>query len=247
MLRFSFQSAGLTLALTALTAPAAAQDHVVIGPAAVAGPSYEGADKYRVLPIPIVDITRGRLFLDTVDGLGIDVIKAGPLTVGGSIGYVPGYRRRDVPDGIGHLPDTAGARLFTTYAGNGIRLTVGGTRSIGGTHGTTVDATLSYTVKLSSRFSLAPTAATSWANRKFNDRYFGVSARQSRASGLDSFMPGSGFKDVTLGLTAKYAMSPRWFLIANASERGLLGDDADSPIVENKWRPLGSFGLGHAF
>jgi outer membrane protein len=235
------------LALNSVPTPAAAQDHVVAGPGAVAGPAYEGADSYRILPIPILDISHGILFLDTVDGLGVDVVKAGPVTIGGSIGYVAGYRRRDAPDGIGRLANAAGGRLFATYRKNGVQFTIGGTQSVGGTHGVTADATLSYTAKIGSRLSLTPAVATTWADRKYNDGYFGVDAAQSQASGLAAFAPGSGFKDVSAGMTAKFAISHHWIAITNGSARGILAKDADSPIVERRWRPLGSFGIAYAF
>ena len=241
-------AAALLIIVWACPGLANAQDHIVIGAGASAMPAYEGADSYRVLPIPIVDASHGRFLLNNADGLGIKIIQSGPLMFGVSVTYVAGYRRRDAPAGVGRLSDAAGGRLFGAYQKNGFRLELGATKSLaGGTRGITSDATMSYTAKIGPRFSLASSVATTWANGKYNDRYFGIDGAQSQPSGLDTFSPGSGFKDVSAGLTAKYAMSPRWIVFANATARGVVGNDADSPIVQHRWQPLGSIGLGHAF
>ncbi len=227
---------------------ASAQDHIVIGAGASATPAYEGSNAYRILPVPIIDASHGRLFFDSIDGLGIKVIESGPITVGGSVTYVAGYRRRDAPAGVGRLSDAAGGRMFGAYQRNGFLLSLGATKSFaGGTHGMTADATMSYTAKLAPRFSVTPSVTTTWANAKYNDRYFGIDATQAQSSGFDAFSAGRGFKDVSAGLTAKYAVSPHWILFANAAGRGILGNDADSPIVRHTWQPLGFVGLGHAF
>lgn len=135
---------------------ASAGDHIVLGPAATISLAYEGGPNYRVLPIPILDISHGQFFLDTANGFGIKVIQGGPVTIGGSIDYVAGYRRRDVPDGIGRLADTAGGRLFASYQTKRLRLVVGATQSIGGTKGVTADAALAYIAILNPRFSFDP-------------------------------------------------------------------------------------------
>lgn len=223
---------------------ARAQDEVIIGPAATAAPAYEGGDRYRALPIPIVDITHGRLFLNDLDGAGVDVVQTGPLTIGGSVTYVPGYREKDAPNGLRRLSDSAGGRLFVAYQSSGFRLLARATKSFaGGTHGIAADVTMSYTAKMSPRFSLTPSVGTAWADRTSNDAYFGIDAAQPVTSGLQRFAPGSGFRDVSTSLAAKYAVSRHIFVLAAAGARGILGNDADSPVIEhkcNRWDRLDS-------
>lgn len=222
-----------------------AQDHVVLGPGATIAPAYEGARSYRVLPIPILDISYGRVFIDTADGIGIKAIEAGPMTIGGSIGYVPGYRRRDAPAGIGRLSDAAGGRLFASYRKRGFRVLIGATQSIGGTHGMTADGAISYTDKISAHFSLTPSISTTWADGKYNNRYFGVDDQQFVDSGLARSRPESGFRDASFGLGSNYSLSRHWLAVANAGGRRLLGQDARSPIVDRKWGVLGSLGIAY--
>ncbi|WP_368854771.1 MipA/OmpV family protein, partial [Serratia marcescens] len=85
--------------------------------------------------------------------------------------------------------------------------------------------------------------AASWADRKHNDRFFGVSAAQSRASGLRQFRPGSGFNDVSAMLSVQYRLTDRVSLGATGGVTTLLGKVKDSPIVAHKTQPLGFLSL----
>ena len=221
-------------------------DHVVIGVGAVHAPAYQGADDYRTLPIPVVDIVRGPFFANLRNGVGIHVVDTPTVTLGGSVAFLPGYRRRDAPDGIGRLSAGAGGRLFATVRAGGLVATLGGTQGFaGGTQGFIADANLAYPIVAGARLMLIPAVATSWADAKHNDRYFGVSARQARASGLPEFQVGQGFKDVTASLTASYRLNDRISLSASAGATALLGDAADSPLVFHKVQPRGLLSLSY--
>jgi len=243
------RSLKLVLPALALMAaqPALADDHVVIGPGVAVVPGYEGSGSYRVLPIPLVDVKHGRLFVNPVDGAGVNVIDTAAFDLGAAINYVVGYRGKDAPAGVGKLSDAAGARMFAVYHHGGVHFEFGGTRSLGGTKGTTADATLSYTAKIAPAFTLSPSVSSTWANARYDRRYFGITPDQSAQSGLAAYSPGSGFKDVTTGITAKYVLKRRWIVALTAGERGLLGEAADSPIVRHAWQPVGSFGVAYAF
>ncbi len=216
-----------------------AQDHVVLGVGAAMTPEYQGADDYRVTPLPVIDIKKGWFFVNLRNGMGIEPINTGRVTVGMSAVYVPGYRRRDVPEGIERLSSGVGARAFADVRGGGFVGTLGATRIIsGGTEGMLADISLSFPVRVSSRFALTPTVGTIWADRKHNDRYFGVSAAESQASGLPQFAVDSGFKDLSATLTAAYRMTDRMTIAVTGGVTSLLGEYRDSPIVFNEVQPL---------
>jgi outer membrane protein len=204
-----------------------------------ATPAYQGSDDYRVLPLPAVDIKKGWFVASLRNGIGIEPINADSLTIGASAVFVRGIRRRDLPTGIDKVSDAVGARAFTKIRGGGFLAALGATKALGGTKGTIVDASLSYPFQVSSRFMLAPTIGTTWADRKYNDRYFGVTAAESLASGLPRFAAGSGFKDISGSLTASYRLTDRMSLTATGSMSSLLSDVKDSPIVEKKTQPSG--------
>jgi outer membrane scaffolding protein for murein synthesis (MipA/OmpV family) len=69
--------------------------------------------------------------------------------------------------------------------------------------------------------------------------YFAVTPDQALASvaGLGVYDAEAGFKDVFVGGTAKIALSELWTLRFSARYARLIGDAADSPLVEseNQW------------
>ncbi len=242
-----------TALLTLSSVPSAAQsqnqvqpqqqrngDHVVIGVGAGYGPAYPGAEDYRVMPLPVIDIAWGPFFANLRNGIGINAVDTDHVTIGASVAMMPGYRSKDAPRGIGELSFGAGARGFMSLKAAGFVATIGATKGFaGGTKGLIADASLSRPVFVSSRFMLVPTVAASWADGKHNDRFFGVNAAQSRASGLRQYRPGSGFSDASAMLTAQYRLTDRISLAATGGVTTLLGRVKDSPIVAHKTQPLG--------
>jgi outer membrane protein len=203
-------------------------------------PVYQGADDYRLVPIPAIDIREGWFFANLRNGIGIAPIDSQAVTIGVGAVFIPGYRRRDVPAGIDRLSDGVGARLFATIRTGGFVSTFGAVKGVsGGTEGATADASLSYPIALSSRFTLTPTIGATWANRRHNDRYFGITAAESLASGLPRFTAGAGFKDVSAALTASWRLTDRITVSATGSVTSLLGEVRDSPLVERATQPFG--------
>jgi outer membrane protein len=228
------------MALWTNAAQAQDQDHIVLGVGVAATPAYQGAEDYRVIPLPAIDIKKGWLFANLRNGIGIEPISTDIVTIGASAVFVQGYRKKDMPDGIDKLSDGVGARLFANIRAGGFVATIGAVKTVsGGTKGMVADASLSYPLRVSPRFTLTPTIGTTWADRKYNDRYFGISAAEALASGLPQFTAGSGFKDVSGALTASYRLTDRISVSATGSVSSLLGEVKDSPIVEKKTQPSG--------
>ncbi len=219
-------------------------DHYIIGAGVAYAPAYRGADDYRVQPVPAVDLAWGPFFANFRNGLGIKVIDTDVVTVGVSVTAMPGYREEDAPEGIGKLSLGLGGRGFVSLKAAGFIATVGGTQGItGGTKGFVADASLAYPIAISSRFTLIPSIGATWADRKHNDRYFGVNEQQSLASGLPQFHAGSGFADATAGLSANYRLTDRISLGVTGAVTTLLGEVKDSPIVYHKTQPVGFLSL----
>jgi outer membrane scaffolding protein for murein synthesis (MipA/OmpV family) len=64
--------------------------------------------------------------------------------------------------------------------------------------------------------------------------FYGVNAAQAVASGLARYAPDAGFKDVSAGSTASIDLTERWTLLLTGRYTHLIGDAADSPIVESE-------------
>lgn len=241
-------AAALPFPLWASTAQAQDSDHVVLGAGVATAPAYQGSDEYRILPIPAIDIKEGPFFANFRNGVGLAPVDSDVLTIGASATFIPGYRRRDVPAGIDKLSDGLGARIFAAMRTHGFVATVGATKGVaGGTKGVIADASLAYPVTISSAFSLTPSVGATWADRKHNDRYFGITASESTASGLAQFRAGSGFKDISAALTASYRLTDRVTMSATGTITTLVGDVKDSPLVVEKTRPAGFLALSYRF
>ncbi|USU05600.1 MipA/OmpV family protein [Sphingomonadaceae bacterium OTU29LAMAA1] len=260
-----WSSASVAVGILALPAPALAQvqtavsmatetpddasrrNHVVIGIGAAAVPVLQGSKDYRVLPVPAIDVQQGWLFANLRNGIGVVPIEMQHLTIGAGAVYLQGYRRRDVPIGVDRLSDGVGVRLFGAIRSGGFLGNLGVTKGLAGqTKGVLVDASVSYPVPITPRLSLTPTLGTTWANAKYNDRYFGINDREALASGLARFSAGAGFKDVSETLTASYRLTDRIGLSVTGGATTLLGDAADSPLVRRRTTPTGLLSLSYS-
>jgi outer membrane protein len=232
--------------LASVGARAEDADRILLGAGGAAAPVYQGAKSYRLLPIPAVDIKQGPFFANLRNGIGITPFSDETITIGVSATFLPGYRGRDAPNGIGQLSDGVGARLFTNLRAAGFVATLGATKGVfNGTRGLVLDANLAYPIQLSPDLSLVPTIGASWADDTHMNRYFGVGAFQSLASGLPAYRARSGVKDVSGALTASYRLTDRITLSGTVGVATLLGDAEHSPLVFHKTQPLGILTLSY--
>jgi outer membrane protein len=223
-------------------------DHIAIGAGVAYMPAYIGSDKYRAQPLPAIDIKYGRFFVNFQDGIGATLIDNETLTIGAGVVMADNYRTKDAPRGIGNLPFGAGGRGFVKLRQFGFEAVLGGTKIFAGsTKGFVADASLSYPIMISERFMLAPSIGTTWGDRKHLNRYFGVNARQSVASGLRQYSTGSGFIDAKAEIHAMYRLTDRISLGAAGGVTTLVGDIKNSPIVKEKTRPFGLMFVSYEF
>ncbi len=224
------------------------KDRIVIGLGAAVTPVYQGADDYRVLPLPAIDIVEGRFFANFRNGVGLNLVDDRALTIGAGVTPMPGYRRRDVPTGVDRLSWGVGGRVFANLTGGGVVATLGATQGItGSTGGFIADASLSYPVILNPKVIITPSIATSFADGKHMDGYFGVNAREAAASGLDQYRGKVGFKDISALLNIVYRLDSRWSVTGSVGATSLLGRVKDSPLVEHATRPNGFLALAYRF
>jgi len=73
-----------------------------------------------------------------------------------------------------------------------------------------------------------------WASDNYMESFFGVSEKESVRSGLRRFDVDSGVKDVGIELTSGTRFLKNWKIGFSLQYKRLLGDAADSPIVDDK-------------
>ncbi|MES2432891.1 MAG: MipA/OmpV family protein [Pseudomonadota bacterium] len=240
-----FGAVCLALASAETATNAMAQDRMIFGLGVANGPEYQGSDTTSTRAIPLIDIARGPFFINLRNGIGVAPLEYGDFKFGASIVYIPGF---DLPYALGEVSGSAGARLFTDWERGGMDATFGLTTAVSGDlEGTLVDASLSYRYEVTPKFSLTPVIGTTWSDGDYNQSYFGVTPAQAARAGIDAFTPGSGFKDVSIGLTANYRITERVNLTASATMSKLLGDAKDSPIVFDDTQGFGFIGVSYRF
>ena len=73
----------------------------------------------------------------------------------------------------------------------------------------------------------------SFANSEYLQTYLGVTPAEAALSKvLWAYAPGGGFKGVGLDATARYQFTPEWAVVSELIYERLIGDAADSPIVQ---------------
>lgn len=246
---------GLALVLLGLsglsflgTAQADGQDRVTLGAGVAAIPRYDGSDEYKGRTVPIVNAQIGRFYARTEDGVGMNLIQTKNLTLGAGLNMMWGYGGDDVPPGIGGLPDAIGARLGLSTNIDGAVFGIAATRAV--THqdrGLLVDSRVSYPYSLTDSVRLTPSVGASWGSQQYMDSYFGIHEDQARQSGLTTYQPSSGLKDVSARVVVNYAVTERLNLISLVGTSRLVGEAADSPMVRQKTQFRTLVGGSYAF
>jgi outer membrane protein len=223
------------------------EDHFILGAGASYMPAYEGSRKYRVLPVPVIDVAWGPVFANLKDGIGVQ-LSTDVFRVGVSGTVMQGYRARDVPRGVRKLSYGIGARAFASVTQMGATLSVGATKGVAlGNKGVIADASLSYAFPVSDRLTFTPAVQTTWANGRYNDRYFGINAAQSLASGRPEYRAHGGFDDVSALVGATYLINDHLIFAASGGVTRVVGNVQRSPLVERRTQPVGFVSLAYRF
>ncbi|MEW5423443.1 MipA/OmpV family protein [Amorphus sp. 3PC139-8] len=221
----------------------------VIGGGAKVSPEYEGSDEFKISPIPYVSMTFADRVTVNSAGISAKVLEGGPFTLSATLGYEDGLEE-DAGDELVGLGDvdfgaTVGGRIeaafgaFTAYAE--VDKTLGGSEGLLGVAGLDLGFAVTRWLRLGAG------ASATFADENHMEAYFGVDPGQAARSGYSVYTPGAGIKRVDLTATATVAMTENWFLRGEADFGFLLGDAADSPIVQDTFQPSVMLVLGYRF
>lgn len=225
---------------------------VTLGAGLALRPRYEGADSYtaRAVPQLMVSYARGGFFASP-EGIGVRVLNWGNLSVSPVLGLLAG-RKEDYDAhlaGLGDIPPSLTAGLLVDYRMG--RFSLDGSVRQAITHQANG---LLGTVSLNWHEPLIPQrllfnagVRLDLASAAYDRTFFGVSPAQSAQSGLPVYIPGGGAKDLGLNLGLDYRITPHWLVRGSAGVSRLLGEDGNSPVVENKTQGLVGVGLGYRF
>ena len=271
-LHFFIFFVGFTASFTALAHGEPIYDHaersdpsVRIGGMVVVAPKYEGSKDHDVFGIPLIipnlstdePPSSASRFAKRVSFKGIDDIRFRAFEWNAvELGPVAGYRTgRDESDGrrLGGLGDIDDGLVVGGYIGvrfGQVLLDTSVTTQVtGDDSGVLIRAGAEVTHELTPGIQLRTRVGTTIADDEYAETFFGITATQAGRStaGLAAYDAGAGIKDVFLDLNTQINLTDRWRLQIGGRYARLVGDAADSPIVETEDQFSGRLGVGYKF
>ena len=237
---------------------------LTVGAGVIVKPKYEGSNEHDVIAIPIIipklsdgtpslmSEARSRISVKGIDDIRFRLFQTGPF----EFGVVGGYRSdRDEDDAkrLVGLGDVDGGLLLGGYGG--IRLgsvlfdASGATPVTGDGTGIQIRFGAETERQISQSFKLKARVGATYASDVYMDHYFSVTTAQANRSvaGLGVFDAQAGIKDVHVELGATFDIGERWLLKLDGRYARLVGDAADSPVIETEDQFTGMVGFGYKF
>ncbi|MDP1601834.1 MAG: MipA/OmpV family protein, partial [Legionella sp.] len=100
--------------------------------------------------------------------------------------------------------------------------------------GLTAKVSAGYRMPLGPKLMMRSEIAATWADDNYTTTFFGVTAAQSARSGMRQYQPEAGLKDAGISVNIDYWLTESWGLSGQVAYKRLLGDAADSPLVEDR-------------
>jgi len=257
-LRFSLLAVPALLATNAAAQEADKDITVTLGAGAGVVPAYEGSKQFKAVPFPLIDI-RGladdRIFVSSQHGIGVNLLTLGDLRAGVAVSFHGGRSSHD-DDRLRGLSDLSAAPValgFITYSLKPFTFELKGENIFGPAPGTEVTASTAWSFSPFSRMKVSIGPEVTWADRRYDRSYFGVTDDQAIAAAaagnpLHPYSPGSGLKDVGLSTTVAYQITDHWGVMAHAGVAELVGNAArHSPLTERDAQPSAFLGLTYRF
>jgi len=225
-----------------------------VGGMVAVGPKYQGSKEYEVYGFPLLIPDRfdsnGRVSVANIDDVRFRLLDL----YGFEIGPIGGWRfGRDEKDGqlLTGLGDIDGGLVVGAYGGYRFGNTLA---SISYGHQVTgqddagglLRFGLETKFRPTNRISMTAMLGATWADDDYMATNFGVTAAQATATRA-AFDADAGFKDVNFTLASDIDLDARWTLKLVGRYTHLIGDAADSPIVETESQFYGGLGLTYRF
>lgn len=211
---------------------------LVLGGGVGYAPEYLGSDDYQAIFLPLVKIVyQDTFFLTTKDGLGVNLIKGDNYTAGLSVTY--SNERDDGDDshinGMGDIDWTLNGGAFAIYEHGPFFGRVRAHHDLLDEHdGILGDISLGFSHVFTRQLKGIVSVEGDFGSEDFMQTYFGVDALQSLNSGLSQYSPDAGFYRLGLNGSLIYKITPGMFVQGTAGFGTLIGDAADSPVVEDE-------------
>lgn len=232
------QASGTTVEL-GTDIPEAPKERIwTVGLGAAAVPDYEGSEDMTVVPIPLVKlIDPSGWYVELLGNtLRANLVPSATWRLGPMARYRA--KRDDVDNSKVDKLESVDAAFevggFVGFRYGGWSLQVDAATDVANGHeGFLVGATGGYTWQ-PDRWRIKLSGFTTYASEDYMSAYFGVNAADAARSGLKTYDADAGFKDVGATLVTSYRFTQRWGVTGAVRYAVLIGDAADSPLVEDE-------------
>lgn len=228
------------------------QWEIIINPIHGFAPTYPGSDillSQTNLNAEIANISgESRFFINSTKGLGFNVIETPSWIAGTSINYVTNFSYDPTASitysnnfrskeflGLENFPNTAASLFFANYLidqssfGATVYKTLGqleggGYYQISFTHAALI--TTHWLINLSTNLQ--------YDDATYMQALFGVTNTESRASGLATYYPHSGWDSIAYSITPLYKINKSWSITSSVIAITYLDQVASSPLIVHK-------------
>ncbi len=242
----------VALALAALTPSVQAENSIGLGLGFI--PKYEGSEDYRALPVPLINYSNGNFFISPRAGLPAMGLKT-DLSDNWSAGVFLGMglgRKADKSsrlEGMDDIDFHGAAGVYTEWRPGPFSIGAAYYQALRSGYGGTAELRGTYLAWQEGNDALRLGVSTHWASGDSMKTHFGVKRHEAAASHgrLRAYSPSSGFKSASVYGTWHHQLSGNWSMVTLLGVQTLLGDAADSPIVEDKTSLFGNIGIMYSF
>jgi outer membrane scaffolding protein for murein synthesis (MipA/OmpV family) len=215
---------------------------VTLGGGAAVVPTFEGSNRYRVSPVPFVNVTWNDIVTLSMDGLSA-YWRHENFRIGGGLTYSSGRQQGtslfgqsdDRLTGLGDIPAALGLRGFAEYRVGAINVNASIVKfTASGDDGVLVNLGVAAPYKLADDTTVVARAWATWADQSYMETYFGVTTAQAANSGFAKYDARAGIKDVGVDVGLNHEFDRHWAVLADVRVARLTGSAENSPIVFSK-------------
>jgi outer membrane scaffolding protein for murein synthesis (MipA/OmpV family) len=219
-------------------------DRWQVGGLVYVSPSFEGSRSYEAIAFPFIAPagvgSDGVLQIRGADDLRLRLFQNNGFEFGPLAGYRFGRDGDDVTNvAVGDVDGGLVLGAFAAYRTGPLAFSISYHHQVTGDDtGGLVRFGVEHTSRLSPTLKLTTAVGTNYATEEYMTAFFAVP---------HVYAPEAGFKDVYVGATAAIDLSDRWSLLLIGRYSHLIGDAADSPIVETESQLYGGLALSYKF
>lgn len=220
---------------------------VSIGLTGGVAPEYEGSDDYEGGVGPNLSASWRDTIFYKGKTLGVNLVRQKNLKAGPIVAWTSGRDEDDHDnlEGLGDVDSSVEAGGFISYRKKPLRFRAEVRQDVGSGHeGALVELKAGTSLPFE-KPRVVVELGTTWASDDYMESFFGIDEEQSINSGYKKYDAESGIKDVNITVSAGYKITSRWRIGATVGYKRLVGDAADSPIVDDKNQMFAGFGLSY--